>query len=63
LFHILAGKTSLIAQNAMNGLLGAEHAESMMWTISQGVETNGVASAKFSGRGFSLVGQSKYEPL
>ncbi|KAN0084878.1 hypothetical protein V8E54_001345 [Elaphomyces granulatus] len=33
----------------MNGLLGVEHA------ISQGVETNGVAPAKFPGRGLGLV--------
>jgi hypothetical protein len=39
----------------MNVLLEVGHAESMAWAISQGVETNGVASAKFPERGLGLV--------
>jgi hypothetical protein len=40
LFHILGWGDDI---NAMNGLPGVEHA------ISQGLETNGVAPAKFPG--------------
>jgi hypothetical protein len=37
----------------MNGLLVVEHAESMTWAISQGVEINGVAPAKLPGQGLT----------
>jgi hypothetical protein len=49
-FIFWAGKTSL-----MRSTVCWQHAESMTWAISQVVETNGVALAKFPGRGLGLV--------
>jgi hypothetical protein len=42
---------------AMDGLPRVEHmhAEFMTWAISQGVEINGVAPARFPGRGLGMI--------
>jgi hypothetical protein len=48
-------KGNIPAEMAIYELPGEEHAAFMRWAISQGVEINGVAPARFPGRGLGMV--------